>query len=107
MSLDKEFVGVAALRKVAAEGPARKLVGVELTGLRIARQGAQVLDASDHVIGVVTSGTLAPTINKSVAMAYLDKEYTVPGQQVAVKLREQAIPATVVPLPFYKAKKGK
>jgi aminomethyltransferase len=105
VSLDKEFIGAEALRKVAADGPARKLVGLELTGRRIARQDAQVQDGSDHVIGTVTSGTLAPTINKSVAMAYLDKEYAVPGQQVVVKLRDQAIPATVVQLPFYKAKK--
>ena len=105
VSLDKEFVGAAALRKVAADGPARKLMGLELAGRRIARQDAQVQDGSNQVIGTVTSGTLGPTVNKSVAMAYLNKQYAEPGQKVVVMLREQAIPATVVKPPFYKAKK--
>ncbi len=80
-------------------------MGLELTGRRIARQDTQVQDGSDHVIGTVTSGTLAPTINKSVAMAYFDKEYAVPGRQVVAMLRGQPVPVTVVALPFYKAKK--
>ena len=81
VSLDKEFVGAAALRKVAADGPARKLMGLELAGRRIARQDAQVQDGSNQVIGTVTSGTLGPTVNKSVAMAYLNKQYAEPGQK--------------------------
>lgn len=105
VSLDKEFIGADALRRIAKEGPARKLVGLELAGRRIARQDAQVQDGSDHGIGAVTSGTLAPTINKSVAMAYLNKEYAVPGQKVVVRIRDQALPATVVELPFYKRQK--
>ena len=104
VSLDKEFIGVEALRRVAAEGPTRKLVGLELAGRRIARQDAQVQDGSGRVIGAVTSGTLAPSLGKSIAMAYVDKQHAVPGRQVVVRLRDQAIPADVVALPFYKRK---
>lgn len=105
VNLDKEFVGAVALRRVAERGPARKLAGLELAGRRIARQDAQVQDGSDHVIGTVTSGTLGPTVGKSVAMAYVDRQHAEPGRRVVVKLREQAIPATVVALPFYKRAK--
>jgi aminomethyltransferase len=104
VSLDKAFIGVEALRRVAAEGPARRLAGLELVGRRIARQGAQVQDGSDRLIGAVTSGTLAPVLGKSIAMAYLDKQYADGGRQVVVMLREQAIAAVVVGLPFYKRK---
>jgi aminomethyltransferase len=102
--LDKPFIGAEALRRIAVEGPVRKLMGLELTGRRIARQDSQVQDGSDHVIGAVTSGTLSPTLNKSIAMAYLAKQYAAAGQKVVVKVRDQAVPATVVALPFYKKK---
>jgi aminomethyltransferase len=102
VNLDKEFLGAEALRDIAKNGLARKLMGLELTGRRIARQDTAVQDGQGRGIGTVTSGTLGPTISKSVAMAYLDKEYAEPGQKVVVMLREQAIPATVVKLPFYK-----
>jgi aminomethyltransferase len=105
VSLDKEFVGAGALRRVAEKGPARKLVGLEVASRRIARQDAQVQDGSDHAIGTVTSGTMAPTLDRSIAMAYVDAAYARPGQRAVVKIRDQAMAATVVELPFYKRKK--
>ncbi len=105
VNLDKDFIGAEALRRVAADGPARILKGLHLQGRRIARQDAVVEAGSGRVIGQVTSGTLGPAVDKSIAMAYLDKDYAVAGQQVTVKLRAQAIPATVVDLPFYRARK--
>ncbi len=105
VSLEKDFIGAGALRRVAEQGPARKLIGLELAGRRIARQDTEVQDAKGQTIGIVTSGTFAPMIKKSVAMAYIDKDYATPGRQVAVKIRDQALPATTVELPFYKRKK--
>jgi len=104
VSLDKPFIGVEALRRLAAEGPARKLIGLELAGRRIARQDTQVQDGAGRAIGAVTSGTLAPALGKSIAMAYVDKQHAEPGRQLVLRLREQPIPAAVVPLPFYKRK---
>jgi len=105
VDLEKDFVGAETLRRIAREGPAYKLAGLELPGRRIARPPCDVHDESGNKIGWVTSGTLGPTLNKSIAMAYLSAEYAEPGAEVCVPLRNQQVPATVVPLPFYRAQK--
>src|SRR5687768_13986931 len=105
IDLNKEFVGAEALRKVAAEGPKRKLVGLELEGKRIARQGAPVV-LNGQNIGEVTSGTLSPTLQKSIAMAYVDSAHAAEGSSLSVDLKGTAIPAKVVKLPFYKRQKA-
>jgi aminomethyltransferase len=102
VDLTKDFVGAAALRKVQEAGPKRKLVGLELEGRRIARQGAAVQDSSGAPIGEVTSGTFGPTVQKSIAMAYIDAAHTAAGTQLQVDLKGTANAAKVVPLPFYK-----
>lgn len=99
---DKEFIGASALRKIQADGPARTLVGLELDGKRIARQGFEVKDAGGVAIGTVTSGTLSPTLGKSIAMAYVDSANAAVGTQLAVDVRGELNPATVVKMPFYK-----
>jgi aminomethyltransferase len=98
---DKDFIGAAALRKIAADGPRRKLVGLTFEGRRIARQGAPVV-AGDTVVGEVTSGTFAPTLQKSIAIAYVDADQSAVGTPLAADLRGERLAGTVVPLPFYK-----
>ena len=101
VDLNKDFIGSGALRKVAAEGPNRKLVGLELEGRRIARQGMPVL-AGGATVGEVPSGTFGPTVQKSIAMAFVDAAYAGEVTQLSVDLKGTANPARVVPLPFYK-----
>lgn len=101
VDLEKEFIGAAALQKIAAEGPRRKITGLVLEGKRIARQGAKVF-AGDREVGEVTSGTLSPTLEKSIAMAYVDSASSVEGQSLSVEIKDHRVSATVVPLPFYK-----
>lgn len=101
VDLTKNFIGAEALRKIAADGPKRRLVGLELEGKRIARQGAPVL-ADGKVVGEVTSGTLSPTLDKSIAMAYVDTNSAQVGAALGVDLKSAVISAKVVPLPFYK-----
>jgi aminomethyltransferase len=101
VDLNKEFIGVEALRKIQVEGPKRKLVGLELEGKRIARQGSPVV-ADGLPVGEVTSGTLSPTLQKSIAMAYVDADRAAEGTALAIDLKGTAIPAKVVKLPFYK-----
>jgi aminomethyltransferase len=101
VDLKKEFVGVEPLRKIAEQGPRRKLVGLELEGRRIARQGTPVLK-DGNTIGQVTSGTFSPTLQKSIAMALVDSEHAGEGTGLAVDLKGTANPAKVVKLPFYK-----
>jgi aminomethyltransferase len=101
VDLKKDFLGAEVLRRVDAEGPLRKITGLVLDGKRIARQGSAVL-AGGKEVGAVTSGTLSPTLGKSIAMAYVDSERSATGEKLEVDLRDTRVGAVVVPLPFYK-----
>jgi aminomethyltransferase len=101
VDLQKDFIGAEAMRRIAKSGPARKLVGLELSGPRIARQGFAVLSEATRV-GEVSSGTFGPTVQKSIAMAYVDAGYAGSGTELQVDLRGTIQPARIVPLPFYK-----
>lgn len=101
IDLSKHFIGADALRKIKEQGPARKLVGLELEGNRIARQGFAVY-TGDQAVGEVTSGTLSPTLGKSIAMAYVASGSAAEGTPLAVDLKGTKAPAKVVKLPFYK-----
>jgi len=90
---------VEALRKIQA--PAKKLVGLELEGRRIARQGAPVL-RDGKAVGEVTSGTFGPTVQKSIALAYVNANDAGEGTQLEVDLKSAMNPAKIVKLPFYK-----
>jgi aminomethyltransferase len=100
MDLGKDFVGAQALRATAQQGPARKLVGLELSGRRIARQGAKIT-ADGAIVGQVTSGTLGPTVQKSIAMAYVDTGRSALGTTLGVDAGSEVVSATIVKLPFY------
>jgi aminomethyltransferase len=101
VDLTKDFIGAGPLRDVATAGPKRKLVGLELEGKRIARQGTEIKDG-EKTVGEVTSGTLSPTLGKSIAMAYVDANFAGEGTQLSADLKGTLNPAKVVKLPFYK-----
>ena len=103
VKLDKpeDFVGRAALEKVAAEGPSKRLVGLVMQGRGIARHGYPV-DAADERSGVVTSGTQSPTLGKAIAMAYVAPTDAETGTILDVEIRDQRVAAEVVDLPFYR-----
>ncbi len=96
-----DFTGRAALEKVHADGVRRTLVGLVLRGRGIARHGYLVLDA-DGATGVVTSGTMSPTLGEAIAMAYVAPAHAEPGTMLDVEIRGARVAAEVVPLPFYK-----
>lgn len=101
VKLDKgAFVGREALRNWKQD-PGRTRVGLRLEGKRIARQGAAVVEGA-RPVGVVTSGTFSPTLQASLAMALVEPPLARPGTPLAVSIRDQDAPATVVELPFYR-----
>ena len=102
VKLDKpeDFVGRSALEKAAADGPTRRLVGLVMQGRGIARHGYPVRGPAGD--GIVTSGTHSPTLGKPIAMAYVAQADAEPGSILEVEIREQLVPAKVVPLPFYR-----
>ncbi|MEM9554402.1 MAG: glycine cleavage system aminomethyltransferase GcvT [Acidobacteriota bacterium] len=96
-----EFVGRDVLVRQKAEGVGRKLVGLEVTGRGIARQGHAVLVDGEEV-GSVCSGTRSPTLEKVIATAYVPTASAEVGTEVELQVRSRRLPAVVVPLPFYK-----
>lgn len=96
-----DFIGHAALTAAKANAQRQRRVGLELTGKRIAREGAE-LYVGEQKVGRVTSGTFSPTLDKSIAMAYIDPGSATPGTSVEVDIRGKRESARVVKLPFYK-----
>ena len=97
--LDKEFLGRDQIAKVKESGAARRIVGLVVSG-GVARHGHPV--AKDGaVVGVVTSGTFGPTVEKNIALAYVPAELAKVGTELAARIREKDVPATVVKVPFY------
>ncbi|MDB9496173.1 glycine cleavage system aminomethyltransferase GcvT [Spirulina major CS-329] len=97
-----DFIGRDVLAAQKAAGVERRLVGLEMAGRHIARHDYPVVVAGETV-GVVTSGTLSPTLGKAIALAYVPKALTKPGNTVNVEIRGKSYPATVVKKPFYRS----
>jgi aminomethyltransferase len=98
--LDKEFVGREAIAAKKAAGPTRKLAGLVVDG-GVARHGHEVTQ-NGEVVGQVTSGTYGPTVEKSIALAYVRTPLSKVGTVLAVRIRGKDVPATVVKTPFYR-----
>ncbi len=98
------FIGQAALKRISQEGPKQRLVGVALEGRRSARQGMAVLSPEGTPVGVVTSGCLSPTLDKPIAMAYVDPSRVAPGTRLGVDLKGTTVAAEVVKMPFIQKK---
>ena len=97
-----DFIGRSALQEAKAAGLKRTLVGLEMIGRGIARDGYRVLDDSGREMGYVTSGSFAPFLKKNIGLAYLPAEFANTGSAVNVEIRGQGVKAQVVPTPFYK-----
>ena len=97
----RDFVGSAALRELSPAASAELRVGLVLDGKRVAREGFAVL-VGERRVGTVTSGTFSPTLQRSVAMAYVTRECATVGQSLLIDIRGQQVAATVVKLPFYR-----
>lgn len=103
VKLDKEiaFLGKIRLREQQNNASHDLLVGLVLDGRRIARKGFVIQNAAGEVIGEITSGGPAPTLNKNIAMGYVSREYAGIGTELFVVIRNTPILARVVKTPFY------
>jgi aminomethyltransferase len=96
-----EYPGREVLAEQKKNGPPRKLVGFEVLGRNIARHGYPVhLDG--HAVGAVTSGTYGPYVKKNIGLCYLPAAQAGVGTELEIDVRGRAVPARVVPTPFYK-----
>jgi aminomethyltransferase len=105
VKLDKgEFIGRASLARQKEQGVRRKLVGFEMRGRGIGRDGYEVrLDGVSA--GWVTSGSPAPSLNKNIGLCYLPVSEVRPGRSIQVMVRNQPVEAETVSTPFYKRAK--
>ena len=87
-----------------SNGPARTLVGLEMTGRGIARQGYPVVAIDGSELGVVTTGMPSPSLGKNLAYALVKAGSLKIGAEVDVIIREKPVRASVVKMPFYKAR---
>lgn len=97
---DKDFVGKAALEKIAAAGVQRKLVGLEVVG-GVPREGYEVVDQGGRKVGTVVAGMFCPSVKKFAANAFVEPALAKIGTVLAVSIRGKPVPATVVKRPLY------
>jgi aminomethyltransferase len=97
---EPNFPGGARIMDAVINGTARKRVGIRPEGRAPAREGAEIVNHEGRVIGRVTSGGFGPSLNAPVAMGYVDIAYAGDGTALGLMVRGNALPATVVPMPF-------
>lgn len=98
----KKFTNSEALEDEKRRGPERKLVAFELDERGIPRQGYDIVDSSGKTIGNVTSGTMSPSLGKGIGLGYVPPIFADAGSKINIQIRKNAVPATIVKLPFYK-----
>jgi aminomethyltransferase len=96
----KQFTAREILEKQKAEGVTRKLVGIEMIDKGIPRHHYRIQNAAGEDIGYVTSGTQSPSLAKAIGMAYVRKDFSSEGSDVFVVVRDKALKAQVVKIPF-------
>lgn len=96
----KHFIGKQALVRQKSGGLTRTLIGFELAASGVARHGHEVLSGEER-IGVVTSGTFSPSLQRSIGLAYVLPAWSSLGSELSIRIREKRVPARVVKTPFY------
>ena len=98
----KEFTNSENLKAQKEAGVSRKLVGFEMVERGIPRHDYEIVDANGNIIGIVTSGTQAPSLGIAIGMGYVTTEFSTPDSEIYIRIRNKDIKAKVVKMPFYK-----
>ncbi|MFS4457438.1 glycine cleavage system aminomethyltransferase GcvT [Maribacter sp. 2304DJ31-5] len=98
----KDFVNSEALAKEKAQGPKRKLIAFELDERGIPRHDYDIVDEQGKKMGIVTSGTMSPSLGKGIGLGYVPPIFAKAGSKIHIQIRKSTVPATVIKLPFYK-----
>ena len=102
VSKQDDYIGANVIQAQRTAGTAKTLVMLEMIDRGIPRQGYAVTNDKDEKIGEITSGTMAPWIDKIIAMAYIPPNYAKTGNEVSVDIRNKKLKAKIVPRPFFK-----
>ena len=98
----KDFTSSDVFKKQKELGVDRKLVAFELDERGIPRHDYDIVDGNGKKIGVVTSGTMSPSLGKGIGLGYVPTILSSVGSKIHIQIRKNAVPATVIKLPFYK-----
>jgi aminomethyltransferase len=98
----KDFTNSKNLLAQKEAGVAKKLVGFEMIDRGIPRHDYEICDAAGTHIGIVTSGTQSPTLQKGLGMGYVATAHTKTGSEIFIKVRDRLLKANVVKVPFLK-----
>ncbi len=98
----KDFVNSENLKKQKEEGVTKRLIAFELTERGIPRHDYEIVDKDGNKIGVVTSGTMSPSLKKGIGMGYVTKELSKRGNEIFIQIRKKQVKAIIIKLPFYK-----
>ena len=96
----KDFINSDNLKAQKEAGITRKLVGFEMLERGIPRHDYLIVDAEGKEIGIVTSGTMSPSLNKGIGMGYVPKELSKPDSEIYIQVRKKQLKAKVVKMPF-------
>ncbi|MCX6312869.1 MAG: glycine cleavage system aminomethyltransferase GcvT [Bacteroidetes bacterium] len=98
---NKDFIDKDFLLNQKEKGLTKKLVGFEMIDRGIPRHDYEIVDEAGTVIGKVTSGTQAPTLQKGIGMGYVKTANAKMGSEIFIKVRDKALKAKIVKTPFY------
>lgn len=98
------YFGAARIRKEQQEGAAKKFVGLKLLEAGVAREGSEIRNGSDQIIGALTGGGFSPTLKASIGQGYVSADLAAVGTKLFVNVRGKNIAAEVVRLPHVAAK---
>lgn len=98
----KDFVNSEALLEQKEQGVNRRLKAFKLDSRGIPRQGYNILNEAGESIGIVTSGTMSPSLKEGIGMGYVQTGNTKLGTKIFIEIRNKPVQATIVKLPFYK-----
>ena len=99
---NKEFTNSENLKKQKEAGVTRKIVAFEMQERAVPRHDYEIVDASRAVIGIVTSGTMSPSMNKGIGLGYVTVANSALDSEIFIRIRKNDVPAKVVKAPFYK-----
>ncbi|MEC4048425.1 glycine cleavage system aminomethyltransferase GcvT [Flavobacterium sp. SUN046] len=99
---NKEFTNSENLKAQKEAGVTRKLVGFELIERGIPRHDYEIVDADGNNIGIVTSGTMAPSLGKGIGMGYVNTAHAAVDSTIYIQIRNNKVAAKVAKMPFYK-----
>ena len=102
-ALSKDFVSKDQIEKQKVNGVSKKRVGFIVNERGIPRQSYGLVDENENDIGIVTSGTQSPCLEKGIGIGYVDREKAIVGNIIYVSIRNKQVPATITSLPFYHA----